>query len=188
MSPRRRHVAFVERESVGIMKKDSVHSAGGQTKFTIYRALRVIRWALIGTCLLGAGNLTRVCAQTNTNNTPATLQISAIGTGNANLNWNNGGALQYAASLGGPWTTVSNGVSVLSSSVVPTSGSTLFFRVVNNGIASQPVSLVPNTLSAPLQFESASVQLLSSPVAQGNARLVVTVQPGSVSSSNVITL
>ena len=71
---------------------------------------------------------------------------------------------------------------------MPTSGSTLFFRVVNNGIASQPVSLVPNTLSAPLQVESASVQLLSSPVAQGNARLVVTVQSGSVSSSNVITL
>ena len=57
-------------------------------------------------------------------------------------------------------------------------------------MAGQPVPLLPTALSSPLQVESASIQLLPSPVAAGNTRLVLTIAPGpnSPSSSNVITL
>ena len=133
-------------------------------------------------CMLAVAPVT---AQTN----PAALQISGTGT-NVNIQWNNAGILQSAPSLGGPWTTYSNSVAVASSTIAPVTGSSLFFRVVNNGVAGQPVSLLPTTLTSPLQVESASVQLLPAPVAAGNTRLVLTVAPGpnSPSSSNVITL
>lgn len=124
------------------------------------------------------------------NNPPAaTLQISGTGT-NVNVQWNNAGTLQSAPALGGPWTTYPATPSVSSSTAVPVNGAAQFFRVVNNGVAGQPVSLLPTTLSSPLQVESASIQLLPTPVPGGNTRLVLTVQPGpnSPSSSNVITL
>jgi hypothetical protein len=138
--------------------------------------------SLLITCLLAA--VTSV-AQTN----PATLQISGTGA-NVNIQWNNAGTLQSAPSVGGPWSTYSGGVAVSSSAVTPVSGSNLFFRVVNNGVAGQPVPLLPTTLTSPLQVESASIQLLPAPVAGGNTLLVLTVAPGpgSPSSSNVITL
>jgi len=134
------------------------------------------------TCVLTA--VTSV-AQTN----PATLQISGTGA-NVNILWNNAGTLQSAPSVGGPWAIYPGGVAVSSSTMAPVSGSNLFFRVVNNGVAGQPVPLLPTTLTSPLQVESASVQLLPPPVAGGNTRLVLTVAPvpDSPSSSNVITL
>ncbi len=138
--------------------------------------------------ILGVGGLciastAQLQAQTN----PTTLQISATGA-NVSLGWNSGGTLQYASSLGGPWTTVSSGVSVSSSGTFPASSPARYFRVVLNGVAGPPVSLLPNSLSAPLQVETASLQLLPTPVAAGNTLLVLTLAPGSLSSSNVVTL
>ena len=138
--------------------------------------------ALLGAAVLYAGSIARLQAQTN----PTTLQISGSGSA-VNLQWNSGGALQYATSLAGPWTTYPGNVSVLSSSTLLASGAQ-FFRVVNNGVASAPVSLLPTGLAEPLQVESASLQLLPSSVAAGNTRLVLTLAPGTYSSSNLVTL
>lgn len=153
-------------------------------KHLINGTLPFLRPALccLAFCLLAVAP---VMAQTN----PATLQISGIGA-NVNIQWNNAGTLQSAPSPGGPWTTYSNSVAVSSSTTSRIVGSAQFFRVVNNGVASQPVSLLPTTLTSPLQVETASVQLLPTPVPAGNTRLVLTVAPGpnSPSSSNVITL
>ena len=64
-----------------------------------------------------------------------------------------------------------------------------FYRVMgSNGVASAPVPLLPNNLTQPLQVTQGTLQLLSSPVTAGNTRLVVTIAPGTVSSSNIITL
>jgi hypothetical protein len=145
--------------------------------------LPLIRLVYLGAAVLCIGSATRTEAQTN----PTTLQISGSGP-NVNLNWNSAATLQYAPSVGGPWTTYSGGVSVLSTSSLAASGAAQFFRTVLNGVAGPPVSLLPSTLPAPLQVESASLQLLSSPVPAGNTRLVLTLAPGSVSSSNIITL
>ena len=131
-------------------------------------------------CIISTGLLQ---AQTN----PTTLQISPSGA-NVNLQWNTGGTLQYAPSVGGPWTTVSSGVSVLSSGTFLASGPARYFRVVVNGVAGSPVSLLPNSLTAPLQVESATLQMLPSPVDAGNTRLVLKLVPGSLSSSNIVTL
>ncbi len=149
------------------------------------RVRPLFRLAILGAVALGIETAPPLQGQTNTNG--ATLQISGTGT-NVNLNWNNGGSLQFATNIGGPWMTYSGGVSVLSSTSTAANGGAEFFRVVNNGVAGPPVSLLPNTLTSPLQVETASIQLLSPPVSAGNTRLIVSVAPGSVSSSNVITL
>src|SRR5215469_12406518 len=143
------------------MKLQRTTIATAPHKHSIIRTLLFLRPALCGLafCLSAVAPVT---AQTN----PATLQISGTGT-NVNIQWNNAGILQSAPSLGGPWTTYSNSVAVASSTTAPVSGSTQFFRVVNNGVAGQPVSLLPTTLTSPLQVESASVQLLPAPVAAG---------------------
>src|SRR5258708_7125630 len=94
------------------------------------RSLSLIRFALIGAIACLFTVTTRLPAQTNNG---TTVQISGAGT-SVNLNWNSGGTLQSAPSLGGPWTSITTGVSVLSSLTSPVSGKSKFFRVVNNGI------------------------------------------------------
>ena len=139
--------------------------------------------ALLGAAALCVGSAARLRAQ------PAILQISPASSGtNVNLQWNTGGTLQFASNILGPWTTVTNGVSVLSSNTVPASGPARFFRVVDNGVAGSPVPLLPNSLSAPLVVQSATLQLLPAGVPAGNTRLVMNIAPGQIASSNVITL
>ncbi len=164
------------------MKTHRKSVVGGMSSHYM-RKLAITLTAILCVAALWLGSAGPVAAQTN----GPVIQIAPAGV-NINLDWNSGGALQYANSLGGPWVTVSNGISVASSTSLLASGSTGFFRVVNNGVASAPVALLPNSLSAPIQVESASLQLLPSPVAAGNTRLVITVPPGSLSSSNAITL
>ena len=146
-------------------------------------ALAVLALARLGVAAIGVGIGARLQAQ------PATLQISPSPTGtNVNLQWNTGGTLQFAPSILGPWTTVTNGVSVLSSNTMPANGPARFFRVVDNGVAGSPIPLLPNSLSAPLVVQSATLQLFPAAVPAGNTRLVMNIAPGQIASSNVITL
>ncbi len=165
------------------MKKHLMTPTKPHSKFVPFHTKRLVRLALCGTVAALAGAGPRLQAQPSN----ATLQITAVGT-NANLNWNNGGTLQYSTSLGGPWTTYSGGVSVLSSSSLPISGSAKFFRVVNNGVAGPPVALLPNSLSSPLQVETTSLQWLGGNASSGNTRVILKMVPGSISSSNIINL
>ena len=139
-------------------------------------------WTTLAAAVLGVVSAAPLRAQ------PATLQITPTNAADVSVQWNTGGTLQVAPSIGGPWTTVSNGVSVLSSSTVLAGGPARFFRVVDNGVAGGPVPLLASSFSAPLQFQSGSIQLLPSPVLAGNSRLVVSFVPGQVSSSNTIAL
>jgi hypothetical protein len=134
--------------------------------------------------VFAAGDAARLHAQTN----PPSLTIGAAGT-NVTVGWNSSGTLQYAPSADGPWATFTGGVSVLSTSSVAATGLAKFFRVVNNGVATTPVALFPTPQPSPLQIQTASLQLLGSPVSAGNTRLVLSLAPGTYSSSNnVITL
>jgi hypothetical protein len=142
------------------------------------------RLAILAALALCGSVAMRVQAQ------PATLKIATTNGQSINLDWNTGGALQFAPTLFGPWTTVSSGVSVLSSDTMVAGGPAKFFRVVDNGIAGSPVPLLGTTLTAPIEAAGASIQLLSAPVAEGNARLVVNIPAGvsAPSSSNIITM
>ncbi len=119
---------------------------------------------------------------------PAKLQVSAGAGTNLSIQWNTGGALQSAASATGPWTTTSSGVTVSSAFSTPAAGPAQFYRVVDNGVAGQPVPVLPTSLANAPEVETAWIQLLSSPTPQGNTRLAVVFVPGQVSSSSSVTL
>jgi hypothetical protein len=141
--------------------------------------------------LLGAGVLSVALPASAQ---PAALHIVPTNGQKIAVQWNTPGALQTAPSLNGPWLTATTGVAVASSLSAPASGSAMFFRVVDNGVAGAPVPLLPNpfpgnvgTNALPV-IQSADIQLLPLPTPTGNTRLQVTFQSGQPASSNVLTL
>jgi hypothetical protein len=129
-----------------------------------------------------------LCAILSADAQPAQLQITGGASSNINVQWNTGGSLQSAPSTTGPWTTTTNGVNVSSVFATTATGQAQFYRVVANGVAGQPVSVLPTSVSQAPLLETATIQLLSAPVLQGNTRLGVIFQSGQISSSNTLTL
>ena len=164
------------------MKLNTINSGKVCLQHGICRRLTFMQRVILG-ALLCLGSAARLEAQ------QATLQISSSGITNVDVQWNTAGTLQMANSLNGPWTTVTNAISITSSTITPPTGPARFFRVVgSNGVAGEAVALLPSTLTAPLQVAQATMQLLSNPTNGGNTLVTLTPVPGSMTSTNPITL
>ena len=102
------------------------------------------------------------------------------------VNWNSGGLLQTAPSPTGPWLGAESGARTSSSLTTALSGGARYFRVVENGIASTPIALLPDAPFQPSAISNATVQLLKQPGIDGNA--VVNVRFASKQASRALPL
>ena len=150
----------------------------------IFNCLQFIRWLILGAALLWSESAGWLQAQTNPS--PATLVISGTGT-NVNVNWNTGGTywrrhcsrpVVHGFSRGHGFEQ-HHRRSQRVGAFLPR-GERRHGWHAGRRAAKQLVIAAQNS--------GATIQLLSSPVATGNTRLVLTVAPGSISSTNIITI
>jgi len=110
----------------------------------------------------------------------AVVQPPQVNGSDVTVKWNTGGALQFAPTVTGPWTTVSNGVTTVSTALSTLAQPARFFRVVDNGRPGEPVAILPDGLGAMPAIQSASMQRLSQATGEGNTRLEVRFAAGAV--------
>ena len=92
------------------------------------------------------------------------------------FDWNSGGELQTAPSPEGPWTTVAAPQAKSSSSTVPFTPGTLFFRVLDKGIPGEVKPIVDGDARRPFRIQSATIRKGAS--ANGNAFMEAILEPG----------
>ncbi|HTH49510.1 MAG TPA: choice-of-anchor X domain-containing protein [Candidatus Limnocylindria bacterium] len=92
------------------------------------------------------------------------------------FDWNSGGELQTAPGPDGPWTTVAAPQAKSSTSTVPFTPGTLFFRVVDKGIPGEVKPIVEGDARRPLRVQSATIRKGAS--ANGNAFIEAILEPG----------
>lgn len=139
-------------------------------------------------CLLVLAISLVATGRSNAQNGSILLQPPRINGTNVIINWNGGGSIQLAPEAGGPWTTVTSGIITTSSFTAPIVAPARFARVVINGVAGDPVAILPDAPFDVVALSNATVQLLPNPVADGNAVIRARLEPGQNISNNITLL